>query len=348
MKKILKQFAQSMSLENHKLEKIKIFIIKKSIVSLLLIVTGTVFMPASVAAQEIAIVKSFDDPEIDSLQSYLNSMGLASTTFDKNTFSYDSVANYDLLIWDDLSYQSGGISDNTVSIFEQFYTSGKPLYFIGDDLAYSIINLSQGWDSVWINLLHLSGVNNFSQSYNVQIINNSHLVTNGAFGQVNNFDYSLDIDYATRTNTGEQVLASTTDSDVLLVYEGTYARTVTQNCLVVQAGSDSSITERKKIFKNAVAWLLGGYTGIGVTESRNKIFNLYPNPASDIATLKIENPSSTGLTINIYNVIGNLIKSEILKQNNRQINIGDLRDGVYMVEIKSKDWTGKQKLIIQR
>jgi len=52
--------------------------------------------------------------------------------------------------------------------------------------------------------------------------------------------------------------------------------------------------------------------------------------------------------LNIYNVIGKLTRSEELQQNQRQINIGDLNDGVYLVEIKSKKWTGKQKLIIQR
>jgi len=31
----------------------------------------------------------------------------------------------------------------------------------------------------------------------------------------------------------------------------------------------------------------------------------------------------------------------MLKQNNQQIKIGDLSNGIYMVEIKSKEWIGK-------
>lgn len=80
----------------------------------------------------------------------------------------------------------------------------------------------------------------------------------------------------------------------------------------------------------------------------NTTFSLYPNPASDIVTLNIGNPNSADLTLNIYNVVGTLVKSEILKQNTRQINIGDLSNGIYTFEIKSKEWSGKQKLIIQR
>lgn len=87
-------------------------------------------------------------------------------------------------------------------------------------------------------------------------------------------------------------------------------------------------------------------TSVSEQTSENTTFSLYPNPASDIVTLNIGNTNNADLSLNIYNVIGNLVKSEILNQN--QINIGDLTNGIYMIEIKSKEWTEKQKLIIQR
>ncbi|MDZ4204396.1 MAG: T9SS type A sorting domain-containing protein [Bacteroidales bacterium] len=89
---------------------------------------------------------------------------------------------------------------------------------------------------------------------------------------------------------------------------------------------------------------------LGVNEpvELNSKIIIYPNPASDFITLNFDNANNTDLTLNIYNVIGTLVKYEILKQNNRQINIGDLKNGIYMVEIKSKEWSEKQKLIIQR
>ncbi len=82
--------------------------------------------------------------------------------------------------------------------------------------------------------------------------------------------------------------------------------------------------------------------------AKNTLFNLYPNPASDIVTLNIENINTSDLTINIYNVIGALVQSETLKQNHRQFNIGNLGNGVYMVSIKSNDLMETQRLIIQR
>lgn len=89
-------------------------------------------------------------------------------------------------------------------------------------------------------------------------------------------------------------------------------------------------------------------TSISEPTSENITFSLYPNPASDIVTLNIDNMNNTDLTLNIYNVTGTLVKSEMLKQNQQQINTGNLNNGIYMIEIKSEEWTEKQKLIIQR
>lgn len=87
--------------------------------------------------------------------------------------------------------------------------------------------------------------------------------------------------------------------------------------------------------------------GIIEIKNRKMLFNFYPNPASDIVTLKTDNTDNADMTLNIYSVIGTLVKSEILRQNNRQINTGDLSNGVYMITIKSKDITETEKLVIQ-
>mgnify|MGYP001270407077 CR=1 FL=1 len=76
--------------------------------------------------------------------------------------------------------------------------------------------------------------------------------------------------------------------------------------------------------------------------------NIYPNPASDNLTINIERTGNDALTLNLYNAWGALVKTEDIKQNQQQLNISDLSNGIYLVEIKCKDWTEKQKLIIQR
>lgn len=86
----------------------------------------------------------------------------------------------------------------------------------------------------------------------------------------------------------------------------------------------------------------------GLNKESESIFSLNPNPASDLVTLNINKLNSGDMTINIYNSIGKLISSEKLRQNQKQFNTGDLSNGLYVVEIKSKLISEKKKLIIQR
>jgi hypothetical protein len=93
-----------------------------------------------------------------------------------------------------------------------------------------------------------------------------------------------------------------------------------------------------------------GLLQLGVNEPilPNSKIIIYPNPASEVLTVKSIRSSNEALTLNIYNIMSVLVKTETLGQNQQQINIGNLTNGIYMVEIKSKEWTEKQKLIIQR
>lgn len=85
-----------------------------------------------------------------------------------------------------------------------------------------------------------------------------------------------------------------------------------------------------------------------IVDLTRNIFSVFPNPASNFVTVNADRNSNTVLTIYFYNVMGKLVRTETLQQNQQQIDIRDLDNGIYMVEIKSKEWTGKQKLIIQR
>ena len=89
-------------------------------------------------------------------------------------------------------------------------------------------------------------------------------------------------------------------------------------------------------------------TSLSEQNSENIVFSLYPNPATDIVTIVGENLNNADLTINVYSVFGTLVKSEMLKQSQRQINIRELSSGIYLVAIKSKDMTENKRLIIQR
>lgn len=75
---------------------------------------------------------------------------------------------------------------------------------------------------------------------------------------------------------------------------------------------------------------------------------IYPNPAKDIITVNVSENHNGQSILNIYNIFGSFIKTETLNQNQQNINIRDLSNGLYFVTIKSKESTQNQKLIIQR
>jgi hypothetical protein len=89
-------------------------------------------------------------------------------------------------------------------------------------------------------------------------------------------------------------------------------------------------------------------TGINDPIEPNSKIIIYPNPASEVLYVKNIKSSNEAIIFKIYNFMGALVKTETLVQNQQQINIGDLTNGIYIVEIKSKEWTEKQKLIIQK
>jgi len=80
----------------------------------------------------------------------------------------------------------------------------------------------------------------------------------------------------------------------------------------------------------------------------NILFELYPNPATQMVTLKINNPDKDDMELNIFNLMGVLVRSDLLKQKEQDIYIGDLNSGVYIVVIKSKFSIEIQRLIIQK
>jgi hypothetical protein len=199
-----------------------------------------------------AIIRNFAAQEIDQLQAWLKEIGLSSQVFDQG-LKLEALKDFELLIWDDLSYQSGGISDNEVLIFQAALDLGIPLYYIGDDLAYSTINLSAPAQALWKDLLHLNDGPN-PASGDLVILEPHHPLLDGPFGRITTLEPDNDPDAALATGTGETVIARIGPYPFLLAFESADSgvRSITQNVLAVR-GSD--LAQERALFLNAVAWL---------------------------------------------------------------------------------------------
>ncbi len=68
---------------------------------------------------------------------------------------------------------------------------------------------------------------------------------------------------------------------------------------------------------------------------------LYPNPASDILTIGLDNYEFESLTI--YNSLG----QPVLKSNNTQVAVSTLATGIYYVAVLTTKGSGVKKLVIK-
>ncbi len=94
--------------------------------------------------------------------------------------------------------------------------------------------------------------------------------------------------------------------------------------------------------------LTGSFDGVHDLNKNALQLQVFPNPANDVASVSFNSNNNIEATLNIYSVSGELIRTEIIQQNQQSIDIRNLSNGTYLIEVKSKENTGKQILIIQR
>jgi len=80
----------------------------------------------------------------------------------------------------------------------------------------------------------------------------------------------------------------------------------------------------------------------------NKQMQIYPNPCSEKLTIECKMLNEE-VQIIIANMLGREIKKERLQMNEKtQVNISDIKEGVYFVRIQTVTRTFNKKVIIQR
>lgn len=78
------------------------------------------------------------------------------------------------------------------------------------------------------------------------------------------------------------------------------------------------------------------------------LITIYPNPASYIVNLKIQNSNNELLKLNIYNALGILVKTLSISKKENQVNVSDLTNGIYFTTVSFDNFTAKQKLVINK
>ena len=105
------------------------------------------------------------------------------------------------------------------------------------------------------------------------------------------------------------------------------------------------------------AWLdnirlpMGAVTTSLETISKSNAINVYPNPVNDLLTLDFGRDISGNTTVSIYSLEGRLIHSVDIDnyqtQSKIQLNTSHFNSGMYMVQVRSKDFVKVSKINIQ-
>jgi len=74
-------------------------------------------------------------------------------------------------------------------------------------------------------------------------------------------------------------------------------------------------------------------SGIGITEGITLQYTVYPNPTTDILTLKIDGNSYIQYVVYLYNTNGNLLQSIKSESSEVRISMGRLSPGIYYLKV---------------
>lgn len=119
------------------------------------------------------------------------------------------------------------------------------------------------------------------------------------------------------------------------------------SCIITLSASGSTPANDDYLWVDDLAFT--GSVPVGISElNSNSSIIIYPNPAMDVVTLEINKASYEDMELTIYTSAGKLVKSELLKHQQHQLNVADLSNGIYTITIQTKHWKKNQQLIIQR
>ncbi|MGK0386599.1 MAG: ligand-binding sensor domain-containing protein [Patiriisocius sp.] len=140
------------------------------------------------------------------------------------------------------------------------------------------------------------------------------------------------------------------------VYFGTNA-----GVAIYKDGVFTSITEEDGLLQNNVRDIfidaddnvvIGTWGGVsfynptlGIVDAFRSNFTISPNPASDIITINANGFEME--TLNVYNVLGSLVREQGISVHTTQVSVQDLSSGIYLLKFSNSDGDAVVKKIIK-
>ena len=124
---------------------------------------------------------------------------------------------------------------------------------------------------------------------------------------------------------------------------------------VYKARALYALTDKKEFFNNFAICEAAGYAMRKAVTTKSKLpiagtIKIYPNPASESATLEYNLPGVDEVQLTLMGITGQLIKVEIIKGDKgaHTFSTKDMKPGVYQYKVSSSAGNTFGKLIIIR
>ena len=122
---------------------------------------------------------------------------------------------------------------------------------------------------------------------------------------------------------------------------GSVPATSTCKFLLTEGLSESGIT---------VTFILHAANTAGIESNQfsDDLISVYPNPAKDNLTVKLDNKSTSETSISLYNIIGELVYSTTTKNSLTDVPLKGLGEGMYFLNILTENKKYVKKIMVKK
>ena len=234
---------------------------------------SSVSTPVSISVlgerRDVAVIKVSLDPKLDILTQYISEVQLSGQQesltwkiFERSDISFEVLARYRVVVWND-PHPASKISKNEIGLLKRLLQSGVTVYSIGPKLATAADGLDATDKTDWRSIVNISSIGKTAEMGQVELIGEEDHgpILDGMYGTVEAFKTSGTVDGATATASADSS-GKSAGCDVYVSFpsvslpDSALARRFSQLIPLAENGDEFSIEERKKVFKNAICWLL--------------------------------------------------------------------------------------------
>jgi hypothetical protein len=139
-----------------------------------------------------------------------------------------------------------------------------------------------------------------------------------------------------------------TNNQLLAAITGSYNENNLPDPVIVESGK-ANVRFTSKAFQNGPGWEISyGNNILGVDSKKHedvKDIVIFPCPANEYVNIQIGGQFKFPVQLNLIDLTGKILESKIINENVLELFIGDLPNGVYILQVNSSNYSSNTKLI---